>query len=176
MADVHASVGHTLAKMPLDSIRLVDGLGVVGDAHLGVTVQHRSRVRHDPTQPNLRQVHLIAAELHSELAARGFVVGPGEMGENITTRNVDLLALPEATMLQLGSEAMVVVTGLRNPCAQLDSIQTGLMGAVLARGGDGALLRRAGIMAVVINSGDVTPGDHIRVHLPPEPYRPLTPV
>jgi MOSC domain-containing protein YiiM len=158
------------------SIRLLAGLGVDGDAHLGETVKHRSRVKRDPTRPNLRQVHLIHAELHDELARAGFKVVPGEMGENVTTRGVDLLALPTGTRLHLGETAVVEVTGLRNPCAQLDGIQPGLMEATLARDARGALVRKAGIMAVVRAGGDVRPGDPIRVELPPEPHHTLEPV
>ena len=147
-----------------------------GDAHLGRTVKHRSRVRRDPTQPNLRQIHLIAAELHEELRERGFDVGAGEMGENVTTRGVDLLALPEGTRLALGPDAVVEVTGLRNPCKQLERLQPGLMAAVLDHDADGGLVRRAGIMAVVVAGGDVHPGDAVRVDLPAPPHRRLEPV
>ena len=147
-----------------------------GDAHLGETVQHRSRVARDPTQPNLRQVHLIHGELHDELTTRGFDVGPGDMGENVTTRGVDLLALPTGTRLRLGDEAVVEVTGLRNPCVQLDRFQPGLMAAVLDRDADGGLRRLAGVMAVVLTSGDVRPGQPIEVEHPPEPHQRLEPV
>jgi len=157
-------------------IRLVEGLGVEGDAHLGRTVKHRSRVRRDPTQPNLRQVHLIHAELHEELLALGFDVGAGEMGENVTTRGIDLLALPAGARLALGQDAVVEVTGLRNPCKQLETLQPGLMAAVLDRDAKGALVRKAGIMAVVVAGGDVHPGDAIRVDLPAPPHRRLEPV
>jgi MOSC domain-containing protein YiiM len=173
---VSRSPGHTLVKPNEDSIRLLVGLGVEGDAHLGATVKHRSRVARDPSQPNLRQVHLIHAELHDELKERGFAVSAGRMGENVTTRGVDLLGLPTGARLHLGETAVVEVTGLRNPCAQLDRIQPGLMGATLARGQDGSLVRKAGIMAIVLTGGDVRPGDSIRVELPPDPHRPLTPV
>ncbi len=157
-------------------MRLLAGLGVEGDAHLGETVKHRSRVRRDPTQPNLRQAHLIHAELHDELRAAGFAVAPGEMGENITTRGVDLLGLPTGTRLHLGETAVVEMTGLRNPCAQLDTIQPGLMAATLDRDDEGRLIRKAGVMAIVLASGEVRPGDAIRVELPPEPHQPLEPV
>lgn len=173
---VSRSGAHTFSKPNADRIRLLPGLGVEGDAHLGQTVKHRSRVARDPTQPNLRQVHLVHAELHDELRARGFQVGPGEMGENVTTRGVDLLALPTGTRLHLGAAAVVEVTGLRNPCAQLDRFQPGLMAAVLDRGEDGELVRKAGIMGVVVAGGEVRPGDAIRVELPPEPHRGLQPV
>jgi len=173
---VSQSATHTLTKPTQERVRLLAGLGVEGDAHLGETVKHRSRVRRDPTQPNLRQAHLIHAELHDELRAAGFAVAPGEMGENITTRGVDLLGLPTGTRLHLGETAVVEMTGLRNPCAQLDTIQPGLMAATLDRDDEGRLIRKAGVMAIVLASGEVRPGDAIRVELPPEPHQPLEPV
>jgi len=176
VAAVSRSPRHTLVKPNADSIRLVEGLGVEDDAHLGTTVKHRSRVARDPSQPNLRQVHLIHGELHDELRDTGFAVMPGQMGENITTRGVDLLRLPTGTRLRLGDSAVVEVTGLRNPCAQLDRIQRGLMAATLDRDEHGNLVRKAGIMGVVIAGGEVRPGDPILVELPPQPHRPLTPV
>jgi len=176
VAAVSRSAKHTLVKANQDSIRLLSGLGVDGDAHQGATVKHRSRVARDPTQPNLRQVHLIHAELHEELRAAGFIVSAGQMGENITTQGVDLLGLPAGARLCLGGAAVVEVTGLRNPCAQLDRIQPGLMAATLGRDQHGNLVRKAGIMGVVIAGGEVRPGDQIRVELPPQPHRPLAPV
>lgn len=176
VAAVSRSDAHTLSKPNEEHIRLLAGLGVEGDAHMGTTVKHRSRVARDPQQPNLRQVHLIHAELHAELQAAGFQVGAGEMGENITTRGIDLLGLPTGARLHLGSEAVIEVTGLRNPCAQLDRIQPGLMGAVLGRDEQGNLIRKAGVMAIVLTGGPVHQGDHIRVELPPAPHRPLEPV
>ena len=173
---VSCSPTHTFAKSNQGSIRLLTGLGVEGDAHLGKTVQHRSRVARDPSQPNLRQVHLIHAELHDELRAAGFVVSAGQMGENVTTRGIDLLGLPTGTRLRLGETAVVEVTGLRNPCLQLDHFQPGLMAAVLSRDEHGALIRKAGVMAIVLAGGEVRPGDPILVELPPAPYRPLEPV
>jgi MOSC domain-containing protein YiiM len=170
---VSRSAKHTLIKANEDTIRLVAGLGVDGDAHSGATVKHRSRVARDPTQPNLRQVHLIHAELHDELGRAGLAVSPGQMGENVTTQGIDLLGLPTGTRLHLGSSAVVEVTGLRNPCAQLDRIQPGLMAATLGRDGHGNLVRKAGIMAVVLTEGEIRPGDEIIVELPPEPHRPL---
>ena len=173
---VSGSATHTLGKSNREFIRLLTGLGVEGDAHRGETVKHRSRVARDPTQPNLRQVHLIHAELHEELRAAGFPVSAGQMGENITTQGVDLLGLPAGARLCLGGAAIVEVTGLRNPCAQLDRIQPGLMAATLGRDEHGNLVRKAGIMGVVIAGGEVRPGDSIRVELPPRPHRPLAPV
>jgi MOSC domain-containing protein YiiM len=165
-----------MVKRNQEAIRLLAGLGVEGDAHLGVTVKHRSRVARDPTQPNLRQVHLIHAELHEELRVAGYDLVPGQMGENVTTSDVDLLGLPTDTLLRLGDEAVIRVTGLRNPCAQLDGIQQGLMAAVLDRDAAGNLIRKAGIMAVVVAGGLVRPGDTVIVELPPGPHCPLAPV
>jgi MOSC domain-containing protein YiiM len=173
---VHRSAAHTLRKPEQLSIKLLEGLGVEGDAHMGATVKHRSRVARDPSQPNLRQVHLVHAELHDELRAGGFLVRAGEMGENITTRGVDLLRLPVGARLHLGARAVVEITGLRNPCAQLDSIQAGLMAAVLDRDAQGNLVRKAGVMGIVLASGEVRPSDPIRVELPAGPQQPLEPV
>jgi MOSC domain-containing protein YiiM len=170
---VAASATHTFSKPVRSSIRLLAGLGVEGDAHLGETVKHRSRVRRDPTSPNLRQVHLIHSELHEELRAAGFDVDAGDMGENVTTRGVDLLRLPTGTLLRLGGEAVVEVTGLRNPCVQLDAFRRGLTAAVLERDADGALVRKSGVMAVVREGGDVRPGDEVVVVLPASPHRSL---
>jgi MOSC domain-containing protein YiiM len=173
---VSSRSGHHFSKTPALSIRLLPGLGVAGDAHMGETVKHRSRVRRDPTPPNLRQVHLIHAELFDELRAAGFAVSAGQMGENVTTRGVDLLGLPTGTRLHLGDEAVIEVTGLRNPCRQLERLQPGLMAATLDRDPDGNLVRKAGIMAVVLTAGDVREGDPIRIELPPPPHQPLAPV
>lgn len=155
---------------------LLPGLGVDGDAHMGTTVKHRSRVARDPTQPNLRQVHLIHAELFDELREQGFEITPGRMGENITTRGIDLLGLPTSARLLIGGEAVVEVTGLRNPCAQLESIQAGLMSAVLDRDAEGRLVRKAGVMGIVIRGGTVAAGDTIQVELPDGHRRRLEPV
>jgi MOSC domain-containing protein YiiM len=167
---------HRFSKPAADSITLLAGLGVDGDAHAGVTVQHRSRVRRDPSAPNLRQVHLIATELLDELVAAGYDVAPGVMGENLTTSDLDLLALPTGARLRLGDDAVVEITGLRNPCVQLERYQTGLMAAVLDRSADGAVIRRAGVMAIVIAGGTVRPDDRIQLSLPAEPHRALAPV
>jgi MOSC domain-containing protein YiiM len=173
---VSRSGTHTVSKPNQESIQLLTGLGVAGDAHQGETAKHRSRVKRDPTQPNLRQVHLIHAELHDELRDAGFAVSAGQMGENITTRGVDLLMLPAGTRLLLGNAVTVEVTGLRNPCAQLNGIAPGLMAATLDRDEEGNLVRKAGVMAVVVSGGEVRPGNLIRVELPPAPHRPLEPV
>jgi MOSC domain-containing protein YiiM len=169
---VSRSETHTMQKLNQPSITLLTGLGIKDDAHQGVTVKHRSRVAQDPTQPNLRQVHLIHEELHEELRSKGFELSPGQMGENITTRGIDLLGLPRGTKLLIG-EAVLEVTGLRNPCTQLDGIQQGLMAAVLDRDADGNLIRKAGIMTVVLRGGEIKPGDEINVELPSEPYQKL---
>ncbi len=166
---------HRFSKVGEPAIRLLAGLGVEGDAHAGVTVKHRSRVARDPAQPNLRQVHLIHAELFDELAAKGFPVLPGDIGENITTRGIDLLSLPVGARLTIG-ETVVEITGLRNPCIQLDRFRPGLMAAVLDRGPGGELVRKAGVMGVVLAGGEVRPGDAIRIAWPPPPHRPLAPV
>ena len=168
--------GHHFSKTNAMSIRLLKGLGVDGDAHMGETVKHRSRVARDPTQPNLRQVHLIHEELFDELAPKSFVVRPGEMGENVTTRGIDLLGLPAGARLHLGDSAVVQVTGLRNPCIQIDRFQKGLMTATLDKDADGNLIRKAGVMSIVLAEGDVRPGDTIRVELPDGPHKPLLPV
>lgn len=173
---VHASATHTFAKASRPQVRLIEGLGVEGDVHAGATVQHLSRVAKDPTQPNLRQVHLVHAELHDELRASGFEVGPGDMGENLTTRGLDLLGLATGTQLHLGPHAVVEVTGLRNPCRQLDGHAPGLMAAVLDHDAGGRLVRKAGVMGVVRRGGVVRPGDAIRVVPPPGGSTLLAPV
>ncbi|HEX3885638.1 MAG TPA: MOSC domain-containing protein [Stellaceae bacterium] len=170
---VSRSGTHTMSKPREGSITLREGLGVDGDAHLGVTVKHRSRVAKDPTVPNLRQVHLIHAELHDELRAAGLELAPGEMGENVTTRGVDLLGLPTGARLRLGAAAVVEVTGLRNPCHQLNGLRPGLMAATLDRDAEGNLVRKAGIMGIVIVGGEIRPGDAIAVELPPSPHTKL---
>jgi MOSC domain-containing protein YiiM len=173
---VSRSATHSLSKSGQLAIQLLAGLGVADDAHAGVTVQHRSRIARGPSQPNLRQVHLMHAELHKELCERGFNVAAGQMGENITTQGIDLLGLPTGARLRLGDETVIEITGLRNPCKQLESIQRGLMAAVLDRDTNGALIRKAGVMAIVLVGGMVRPGDAIAVELPAPPYTALQPV
>lgn len=170
---VSLSPGHTFSKPPVSAIRLLAGFGVEGDAHCGETVKHRSRVAADPTQPNLRQVHLVHAALFDELADKGFRVRPGDIGENVTTCGIDLLGLPTGALLALGPDAVVEVTGLRNPCRQLDAFQPGLMHAVLDRDAGGNLVRKAGIMGIVRAGGMVRPGDAVVVTLPEGRRRPL---
>jgi len=170
---VSRSESHSFSKQNQSSIRLIEGLGVEDDAHQGITVKHLSRVARDPTQPNLRQVHLIHAELHDELGAAGFEVRAGDLGENVTTRGIPLLELPIGSRLRLGASAVVEITGLRNPCVQIDRFRPGLLGNVVGRDESGAVWRKTGIMSVVITGGEVRPGDAIEVELPPEPHRPL---
>ncbi|MFI8203278.1 MOSC domain-containing protein [Streptomyces sp. NPDC085937] len=164
---------YSFSKPNRESVRLLAGLGVEGDVHAGVTVKHRSRVAQDPTQPNLRQVHLIQEELFDELAEEGFTVAPGRLGENITTRGIDLLGLPAGTLLRVGEEAVLEVTGLRNPCVQIDAFQDGLLKQVVGRDAEGNLVRKAGIMSVVKVGGVVRPGDPVEVTLPSGPHRRL---
>lgn len=173
---VSRSPSHTFSKRNELMIRLVAGLGVEGDAHQGETVKHRYAARKNPNAPNLRQVHLLHEELFDELRADGFALQPGALGENVTTRGLDLLALPQGAQLRLGAEAVVKVTGLRNPCRQIDAFASGLTAAVLGRDAEGRLIRKAGVMAVVIRDGDVRPGDEIVLELPAGTHRPLLPV
>lgn len=170
---VSVSPAHTFSKPNVETIQLLTGRGVQGDAHCGELVKHRSRVKQNPNQPNLRQVHLIHAELHDELNAAGFHVLPGDMGENITTRGIPLLALPTDTRLYIGATAIIQITGLRNPCQQLNDFQAGLMNAVLEHDGQGNLIRKGGVMGIVLQDGTVKAGDAIRVELPTGLHREL---
>ncbi|MGF1460708.1 MAG: MOSC domain-containing protein [Leptolyngbyaceae cyanobacterium] len=176
VVSVNKSSDHTFSKQPVPKIMLLAGLGVEGDAHCGERVKHRSRVKKAPMQVNLRQVHLIHLELIAELQAAGFSVAAAAMGENITTQGVDLLALPRGTRLKLGASALIEVTGLRNPCKQLNDFQPGLMAAVLDQDNMGNVIRKSGIMSVVITGGEVSPGDAIEILLPPPPHEKLAPV
>ncbi|MFW6599612.1 MOSC domain-containing protein [Propionibacteriaceae bacterium Y2011] len=176
VAAVNSDDDHRFSKPTREVITLVPGVGVAGDSHSGATVQHLSRVRRDPSVPNLRQVHLMHTELFDEVAGQGYVVGPGDLGENVTTTGVDLLGLGTDTLLRLGADAVVRVTGLRNPCQQINDFSPGLLSQVLGRAEDGAVVRRAGIMAVVEVGGEVRAGDPIRVEPPVGPHRPLEPV
>jgi MOSC domain-containing protein YiiM len=173
---VNRAAEHNFSKAPVAEIALVAGEGVVGDAHRGEAVQHRSRIKPGAAPPNLRQVHLLHMELIEELQAAGFRVNAGTIGENITTSGLDVLALPEGTILVIGNEVKLEVTGLRNPCYQLDDWQKGLMAAVLGRDANGALVRKSGIMSVVLRGGVVRAGDAIAVEYPLAPHRPLQPV
>lgn len=167
---VSKSESHTFNKFVCDKITLLKGLGVKGDAHMGKKVKHQSRVAHDPTQPNLRQVHLIHSELFEELSDKGFQVTPGQMGENITTQEIDLLSLPKDTILSIGETAKIQITGLRNPCKQIDSIKKGLMKAVLDKDESGNLIRKSGIMGIVLEEGVINTGDEISIELPTKPF------
>jgi MOSC domain-containing protein YiiM len=173
---VSASPTHSISKAPFLFVRLVAGLGVEGDAHAGEKVKHRHRAAKAPNEPNLRQVHLIQSELHDELNARGFALTPGAMGENLTTRGLDLLNLPVGARLRLGSEAIIEITGLREPCKLLDKVRPGLMAATIERRAGGEIWRKAGVMAVVLAGGMVRTGDAIVVELPEAPHRPLRPI
>ena len=164
---------HNFSKTLVPEITIIAGLGVEGDAHLGKKVKHRSRVKADPTQPNLRQVHLIHSELFDEVAEKGFAVTPADLGENITTKGIDLLGLPRHAILKIGANVRLEVTGLRNPCAQIDNFQKGLLSAVLEKGPNGQLIRKSGIMTVVLAGGRVQTGDRIDVELPDPPLLPL---
>jgi hypothetical protein len=173
---VHLDARHRFSKTPAERVSLIAGHGVEGDAHAGATVKHRSRVRWNKNQPNLRQVHLMHAELFDELARQGYDVLPGQLGENITTRGVDLLTLPTGTLLKLGPEAVIEIIGLRNPCVQIDRFQPGLLKQVLNQDEDGRVIRKAGIMSVVVHGGPVAPGDPITIQLAAEPHHSLEPV
>jgi MOSC domain-containing protein YiiM len=161
---------HSFSKINCDKLLLIKGLGIEGDAHMGTTVKHRSRVKQDASQPNLRQVHLIHSELFDEVALKGFQVFPGQIGENITTRGIDLLSLPKGTLLKIGNEVIIEVTGLRNPCSQLNTIKDGLMNAVLGKDANGNLILKAGIMGIVISGGEILLNDTIKVYLPQKPF------
>lgn len=176
VSSVNVSAVHSFSKDPALEARLLEGLGVEGDAHCGTTVRHRHDRRKDPGRPNLRQVHLIGTELFDELAQHGHPVRPGELGENVTTTGVDLLGLPVGTVLHLGDEAVVELTGLRTPCRLIDSLQPGLMRRMWATDETGIRRRRAGVMAVVVTAGVVRPGDPLAVVLPAEPHVALPPV
>lgn len=164
---------HNFSKPPVEHLTLLAGLGIEGDAHLGRTVQHRYDKWKNPEAPNLRQVHLMHAELFDELAEKGFTVGPGQLGENITTRGIDLLGLSRGTRLRLGSEALIEITGLRSPCIQINAFAEGLMAATLDKAPDGSLIRKSGVMAVVITSGDVRVGDGIELASVPMQFEAL---
>ncbi len=170
---VHLSARHSFSKRNVNRIRVMEGLGVEGDAHCGATVQHRSRVRTDPSQPNLRQIHLIHGELFDDLASAGYVVTPGQLGENVTTHGIDLLALPVGTRLHIAS-ATITVTGLRNPCQQINDFRPGLLKHVVRTDANGTITRLAGVMGTIARSGLITPGDRIDIQLPPPPHLPLT--
>lgn len=161
---------HRFSKEIVEEIEIVAGLGVRGDAHSGATVKHRSRVKTDPTQPNLRQVHLIHRELFDEVAQNGFKLGPADLGENITTEGIDLLSLPRGAILEIGENVQLELTGLRNPCAQIEAFQPGLLQEVVDKGEDGTLIRKSGVMTVALTGGRIRAGDTIRVSMPQPPF------
>ena len=169
---VNKSQSHSFSKYPAEEISLLEGLGVEGDAHMGKTVKHRSRVRKDPTQPNLRQVHLIHKELFDSLKSDGFLIEPGQIGENITTENIDLLNLPKGTKLKIG-QAIIEITGLRNPCVQLNNFQEGLMHKLVYKTKDGETIRKCGVMGIVLSSGKIQPGAEIKIEYPVKPFEKL---
>lgn len=173
VVSVSRSDDHTFSKSLCESIQLIKGLGVEGDAHCGETVKHRSRVMVDPTQPNLRQVHLIHSELLQELEVNGFSIRPGNLGENILTEGLDLLSLPRGTLLHIGDTAVIKVTGLRNPCHQIEAFKEGLLGAVLTKDAHGNSTKKAGIMGIVTSSGSISASNTIEVEFPPPPHKPL---
>ncbi len=173
VAAVSATPEHSFSKPNLPSIRLIAGIGVEGDAHAGEFVKHRYLVERDHTQPNLRQVHLMHQELFGLVAEHGHNVVAGDLGENITTQGLDLLSLPAGTVLRLGADAAIELTGLRNPCGQINEFQAGLTARLRYRDADGNIVRIGGVMAIVLSGGIVTPGDGVSVELPPEPHRPL---
>jgi MOSC domain-containing protein YiiM len=170
---VSCSAQHTFSKPNQPFINLIEGVGIEGDAHAGKRVKHRYLVNIDASKPNLRQVHLIQTELLDDLNANGFSVGPGQLGENITTRGFDLLALPTGTKLKIGAEAVIKLTALRNPCHQIDNFQKGMLKAVLDRDDDGNVIRKAGVMGIVLVGGEIRPNDPIMINLPPEPHHRL---
>jgi len=170
---VHRSGSHEFSKPSVDAIELVAGLGVEGDAHAGAQVKHRSRVAADPTQPNLRQVHLMHSEVFEYVGTKGFAVSPGDLGENITTEGLDLLALPTGTTLAIGPSALITLTGLRNPCGQINGFSEGLLSELVYNDGSGVTVRLGGVMSVVIQGGPIRAGDMIAVGLPPEPHHAL---
>ena len=170
---VSRSAKHGVGKIPQDAIRLLAGLGVEGDAHAGTTVQHLYRMKLDPTAPNLAQVHFLHAELFDEMASKGFALEAGTLGENVLTQGIDLINLPTGTIFRIGAEAVVEISGIRDPCKQIDRIAKGLTKTLFDRDIDGGVVRKAGIMGVVVTGGTVTPGDTIAVTLPPEPHRRL---
>lgn len=173
IASLSKSGEHTFSKQTATFLDLIEGQGVSGDAHCGTTVKHRSRVAVDPKQPNLRQVHLIAQELLEELTGQGFALEPGDLGENVLTRGIDLLSLPRCTRMRIGEQAEIEITGLRNPCGQIEVFQPGLLAKVALRSDDGAIIRKAGVMAIVVTGGRISTGDAIAVTLPPLPHEPL---
>ena len=172
VAAVHRSDEHTFSKATCESIELVAGLGVNGDAHQGAKVKHRSRVAANPDQPNLRQIHLVMSELLDEVNSAGHNVVAGQLGESITTTGIDLISLPVGSMLRIGDTALVALTGLRNPCPQIKSVGDGLMKMMFIDDQDnpeGPKIGRTGVMGVVIAGGIVAADDGIKIRFPAGP-------
>ena len=167
---VSTDARHRFSKKPCERITLLKGIGVRGDAHSGATVQHLSRVAQDPHQPNLRQIHLLQREFFDEASEAGYELAPGELGENVLTQGLDLLALPRDSLLHIGNRAVIRVTGLRNPCAQIDTFRKGLLKIAAGHDVNGRLVRKVGVMGVVMSGGEIRPGDTIGVELPALPH------
>lgn len=174
VSGVSSDAEHRFSKPPKQHITLVENHGVEGDAHAGKHVRHRFIAKVRPMQANRRQVHLIRAELFDELREAGHPIGPGDLGENVTTAGLKLEHLPLGTRLHLGETAVVELTGLRTPCALIDRFQKGLRKKML-----GGVLRpkyKCGVLGVVVAGGRVEPGDRVRVEAPPPPFAPLPPM
>ena len=172
VVSVSLSPKHSFSKTPAAEIRILADLGVEGDAHAGEQVQHLYRVRKNPNAPNLCQVHLISTEFLDELHTLGFPLQPGEIGENLAVRGINLLTLPVGALLRIGADVVLQITGLRDPCQKLNSLAPGLMKACIARGSDGSVVRKAGVMSLAVTSGTIRPGDPILIELPPgEPLK-----
>jgi len=168
-----SSAQHSFSKHTTHQVEVIKGIGIKGDAHAGVKVKHRSRVAKDPNQPNLRQIHLIHLELLKELVAKGYTVNPGDLGENITTEGISILNLPKDTILKIGENVAIQITGLRNPCHQIDKFQKGLLKEVVGKNDAGDIIRMAGIMAIVLEGGMIKVNDEILVELPALPHQKL---
>ena len=168
-----SSPKHGFSKQPQRSIRLLAGRGVEGDAHCGETVQHLYLKRRNPLAPNRMQVHLLQSELFDELAFVGYALTAGQLGENITTRGIGLLNLPQGTRLHLGGEAVVELTGLRTPCKLIEDFKPGLLKQVISRDAANKVLAKAGVMAIVLHGGDVHERSPIRVEYPAARHVPL---
>ncbi|GIK02293.1 hypothetical protein Aspvir_006342 [Aspergillus viridinutans] len=180
---VSKSSSHSIAKTPVPSITLIPNHGVDGDCHAGQTTQHRAQAQRTP---NLRQVHLVPVETLRELsgrfsaAAAGRNAKPlsaGEIGENITTEGVELSTLPLGTELHFLSgegkeEAIVVLTGVREPGPGMDKCRAGLKNVCVVRDGGRVVRRLAGVMGTVKKGGMLRPGMGIRI-VKPASVRPL---
>lgn len=170
---VSRSSGHSFRKACEESINLIEGFGVEGDVHAGKKIKHTFLAKEDPDRKNIRQIHLIAAELFTELKGKGFNVDPGQLGENITTEGIDLLSLPTGTLLHIGNGAVIELTALRQPCIQIDEFQQGLLKEVVYKDSGGNIIRKVGVMGVILVSGAVSPNDEIIVETPDKPHHKL---